>query len=91
MDKFEDYVKLGFYKEAHKILLNKFWTTGNKLPHNLYYKGLLNGVAAMELIRLGRVEQGKKVWQTYLKYKIPSYFEINHRMEKQYEKTLNIW
>jgi len=88
IDDFLSCIKLGFYYKAHEILEESLWEKGNKEATNLYYKGLINGAVAMELIRKGRVPQGKKVWQTYLKYKITSYWEINHIMEKQYEKVL---
>jgi len=90
LDKFTDYLKLGFYFEAHELLENELWEKGNKDPKNLYYKGLINAVVAMELIKRGKKEQGKKVWKTYLKYKIDSFYEVNHRVEKQYEKTLKL-
>ena len=90
LNEFTDYIKLGLYYRAHEYLEDNLWEKGNKDPINLYYKGLINGAVAMELIRKGKIEQGKKVWKTFLKYKIDSYFEINHRLEKQYAKALNI-
>jgi len=89
LDEFTDYLKLGLYFRAHELLEDNLWIKGNKDKKNLYFKGLINAAVAMELIRKGRVPQGKKVWQTYLKYKIDSYFEINHRVEKQYAKINN--
>jgi len=90
LDKFTDYLKLGFYFEAHELLETELWEKGNKDPKNLYYKGLINAATAMELIKRGKKEQGKKAWKTYLKYKIDSFYEVNHRVEKQYEKTLKL-
>ena len=90
LEEFTDYIQLGFYFKAHELLEDNLWIKKNKESVNLYYKGLINGAVAMELIRKDRVLQGKKVWKTYLKYKIDSYWEINHIMEKQYEKILNI-
>jgi len=90
LDKFTDYLKLGFYFEAHELLETELWEKGNKDPKNLYYKGLINAAVAMELIKRGKKEQGKRVWKTYLKYKINSFYEVNHRVEKQYEKILKL-
>lgn len=86
LTEFTDYIQLGLYFRAHELLEDNLWKKGNKDPRNLYFKGLINGAVAMELIRKGRVEQGKKVWKTYLKYKIDSFYEVNHKLEKQYEK-----
>lgn len=89
LDEFTDYLKLGLYYKAHEFLEENLWVKGAKDKRNLYFKGLINAAVAMELIRKGRIPQGRKVWNTYLKYKIDSYFEINHRVEKQYAKISN--
>jgi hypothetical protein len=90
LEEFTDYIQLGFYFKAHELLEERLWKKGKNNLINLYYKGLINGAVAMELIRKGRVPQGKKVWKTYIKYKIDSFYEVNHKMEKQYAKILNI-
>jgi len=86
LNEFSDYIKLGFYYKAHELLEENLWEKNNNEPRNLYYKGLINGAVAMELIKRGKIPQGKKVWKTFLKYKIESFWELNHTMEKQFDK-----
>jgi len=86
LDEFIDYINLGFYFKAHELLEENLWIKNDKSKKNLYYKGLVNAAVAMELIKRGKIEQGKKVWKTYLKYKIDSFYELNFRVERAYEK-----
>lgn len=88
LDKFTDMLRMGFYYDAHELLEENLWDKNSKSDLNLYYKGLINAAVAMELIKRGRINQGKKVWKTFLKYKIESFYEVNHRVEKQYDLVL---
>ena len=55
-------------------------------------KGFINASVCFELIKRGRVEQSKKVWKTYLKYRqllhkvdsphINKYYQISRDIEK---------
>ena len=86
LNKYTDYINLGFYFKAHELLEYNLWKKDDKSDRNLYFKGLINAAVAMELIKRGKVEQGKKVWKTYLKYKIDSFYEVNFKVERAYEK-----
>jgi hypothetical protein len=86
LTEYTDYITLGFYFKAHELLEENLWDKHSKEERNLYYKGLINAAVAMELVRKGRKEQGRKVWNTYLKYKIQSYFEVNFKVENQWNK-----
>lgn len=86
LDEFTDYIKLGLFFRAHEILEEDLWIKKDKSPENLYVKGLINAAVAMELHRKGRREAGERVWQTYKKYKIDTFYEINYRVEVAYEK-----
>ncbi len=85
-----------FY-EAHEIL-EELWFPKRKSkdPKTLVIKGFINASVALELQRLGRVENARKVWQNYLKYKTlieecdePTFEEIAKFLDECYDKYLS--
>ena len=55
-------------------------------------KGFINAAVSFELIKRGRIEQSKKVWKNYLKYRqllykvdsphLNKYYQISRHLEK---------
>jgi len=61
--------KEDFY-EAHEVLEDVWFPhRKSKEPKILVLKGFINASVALELNRLGRVQNAQKVWKNYEKYK----------------------
>ncbi|BCD59302.1 hypothetical protein NitYY0814_C0032 [Nitratiruptor sp. YY08-14] len=84
LQEFIDLIKKEQFYEAHEVL-EEIWFPRRKSKDAdvLVLKGFINASVALELRRLGRVENAKKVWQNYLKYKVL----INECKEPFFERT----
>jgi len=69
IDKFNQLVNEKSFFEAHEAL-EELWFPIRKTKdsYSLVLKGFINGAVSMELFKRDKVEQSKKVYQTYLKY-----------------------
>jgi len=66
---YKNYILEHKFFEAHETL-EEFWFPRRKEKSKkvLIVKGFINAAVAFELKKRGRLENSKKVWQTYLKF-----------------------
>lgn len=85
-----------FY-DAHEVLEDVWFPQRKeKTPQVLVLKGFINASVALELKRLRRDENAKKVWQNYLKYRPlikkcneEIFYEIEEFLDSCYDKYLS--
>ncbi len=67
---FMELIKNEDFYEAHEVLEDVWFPNRrSKEPKTLVLKGFINASVALELNRLGRVQNAQKVWKNYEKYK----------------------
>ncbi|MEA3554093.1 MAG: DUF309 domain-containing protein [Campylobacterota bacterium] len=69
INKFNQLINEKSYYDAHEVL-EELWFPIRKTKdsYSLVLKGFINGAVSMELFKRDKVEQSKRVYQTYLKY-----------------------
>ena len=74
--------------EAHEAL-EEFWFPKRKEKSKevLITKGFINAAVAFELKKRGRIENSKKVWQTYIKFS--KLIDNNDKIFLDLEKFIN--
>ncbi len=70
-ERFMELIQNEDFYEAHEVL-EDFWFPYRKSKESkvLVIKGFINASVALELQRLGRTENAKKVWKNYEKYRM---------------------
>ncbi|WP_281951835.1 DUF309 domain-containing protein [Nitrosophilus kaiyonis] len=95
--KFIELIKKEKFYDAHEIL-EEIWFPKRKEKSSeiLIIKGFINASVALELKRLKKDSNAKKVWNNYLKYKplikkcdIKIFKEIENLLDSCYEKYLS--
>lgn len=91
ISEFVDLILIEKYFEAHELLEKNLWDKKSKNKLNLYFKGLINSAVAMQLYKLNRKPQSRKVFNTFLKYKIdiPMFYNLNLFIENYYLKLIS--
>ena len=69
IDSYKKLIKKGEFFEAHEAL-EEFWFPRRKQKDRvtLIVKGFINAAVSFELFKRGRLENSKRVWQTYKKF-----------------------
>jgi hypothetical protein len=83
INKFTEAIINSKYYDAHEYL-EEWWfpKRKTKTPEVLFVKGLINSAVSFELYKKDRLENAKKVWNNYLKYKILiNEFDSIYKME----------
>jgi hypothetical protein len=67
---FIEYLERGHFFEAHEVI-EHIWFPIRKEnhPEKNILRGIINASVSFELIKRGRPQAAKRVWQTYLKYR----------------------
>lgn len=99
---FIDVVEKEAFVEAHEVLEEqwKLWKNDPmKRDESYILKGLINGATALALIKLGREESARRVWETYEKYRplihtvtsiyTPFYFQAQTLLETKHKEKLS--
>ena len=97
LDEFVDLLEQEKFYEAHEAIeIIWFKRRFEDCDEIRLLKGFINASVCFELIKRGRVEQSKRVWKTYLKYKpllhkidsphINNYHQISRYIEDIYIK-----
>lgn len=70
LQKFQELLDAELYYEAHEAL-EAFWFPKRFLDCNetRLLKGFINASVSFELHKRGRIEQSRRVWRNYLKYR----------------------
>lgn len=99
---FIDLLYKDHFFEAHEVL-ERIWFPIRKSghPEKNILRGIINASVSFELIKRGRPDAAKRVWQTYLKYRPmiesctsanrPYYEEIAKAIETIYKKFEDIY
>jgi len=100
MRNYRDFMELlrqGRFYEAHEAL-EELWfpRRRERSAEALALKGFINAAVALELCRLGREANARRVWKTYLKYRPlirrcgePAFLEMERCLEECYERYLS--
>ena len=77
--------------DAHEIL-EKIWFKKRFEPSNevKLIKGFINAAVSFELYKRGKIEQSKKAWLTYLKYRQLLFKTGSQKVSLYYDIFLNI-
>ena len=97
LDEFVDLLEQEKFYEAHEAIeIIWFKRRFEDCDEIRLLKGFINASVCFELIKRGRVEQSKRVWKTYLKYKpllhtidsphLNNYHQISRYIEDIYIK-----
>ncbi|MBD3824838.1 MAG: DUF309 domain-containing protein [Epsilonproteobacteria bacterium] len=84
LQQFQELLDAGLYYEAHEAL-EAFWFPKRFLDCNetRLLKGFINASVSFELHKRGRMEQSRRVWRNYLKYR-PKLLHLTSKHKNAY-------
>lgn len=86
IDEFIRHIDESRFYEAHEALEEIWFPRRFEQSHEVgLLKGFINAAVSFELIKKGRIEQSKRVWANYLKYR-PNLYRVSSQYTNSYHK-----